>query len=286
MKTICVGDNVIDFYVNTGQMFPGGNAVNAAVHLAKLGCESAYFGNFGTDAMAGVIRRALERFGVDFSRCYTIPGATTKYCKYEVTGGERTYIGVELGANWRGPMDLTPEDLEYIRSFGMIFSSCNAKMENEMAKIAALGKIFIFDFGEKEKYRVDEYLQKVCPGLDLAMFSAGSLDAESARRFAERILAHGAANVLLTMGKAGQFLVNREAAVYGESRLVDAVDTMGAGDAFLAAFAAAASEAGWEKGEQLSEAKAAAALARAADYARENCLHGGGFGYEILPAGQ
>ena len=283
MKSICVGDNVIDLYVNSGRMYPGGNAVNTAAHLAKLGAESVYFGNFGTDAMAGVVKRALDRAGVDRSRCYTIDGATTKHCNYEVTDGERQFLNVELGANWQGPMTLTDQDLAYIRSFDMALSSCNAKMENEMRKIAALGNLFIFDFGEKEKYRTDDYLAKVCPGLDLAMFSVepeGDL-----KGFAEHVLDQGAANVLLTMGRSGQMLISRDVCVMGESKLVDAVDTMGAGDAFLAAFVYEMFGAGWRKGEALPAGKVTAALDRASDFARQNCLVGGGFGYEVTDCG-
>ncbi len=281
MKSICVGDNVIDYYVNSGRMYPGGNAVNAAVHLAKLGEDSVYFGNFGTDTMAGVVKRALDRFGVDRSRCYTIEGATTKHCNYEVAGGERRFVNVDLGADWRGPMTLNDQDLAYIRSFDAVLSSCNAKMENEMLKIAALGNLFIFDFGEKSKYRVDDYLEKVCPGLDLAMFSIEPEAECSLKAFAEYVLDKGAANVLLTMGKNGQMLFNRDVCIHGESKLVDAVDTMGAGDAFLAAFVSVLFGIGWRKGDSLSAEKAAEALDRASDYARQNCLVGGGFGYEV-----
>ena len=41
MKLLSVGDNVIDYYVNTGEMYPGGNAVNVAVHASKIGVDAA-----------------------------------------------------------------------------------------------------------------------------------------------------------------------------------------------------------------------------------------------------
>ena len=51
MKLIALGDNVIDAYRNTGEHFPGGNAVNVAVHAARLGAQAEYLGAFG-DARA------------------------------------------------------------------------------------------------------------------------------------------------------------------------------------------------------------------------------------------
>jgi fructoselysine 6-kinase len=44
-----LGDNVVDRYVNEGMMYPGGNAVNVAVHARRSG------------AIASIRRRA--RFG-------------------------------------------------------------------------------------------------------------------------------------------------------------------------------------------------------------------------------
>ncbi len=282
MKCVCVGDNVIDYYVNNKRMYPGGNAVNVAVHLAKLGMDSAYFGNYAADEMAHVIQRALKKFHVDDSKCYEIADASTKHCVYNVIDGERTFLRVELGPNWQGPMHLSEKDMEYLSTFDVVISSCNAKMEYEMKRIGELDNLFVYDFGEKEKYRTDEYLDKVCPNLDLALFSLEKTTEENVRAFAERMLDKGVKNVLVTMGRSGQYLINRNLMVHGESKLVDAVDTMGAGDSFLAAFVKEMLLAGWQKGDILSEEKVKRALESGSEYARENCLVEGGFGYEVL----
>ena len=63
---------------------------------------------------------------------------------------------------------------------------------------------------------------------------------------------------------------------------VEAVDTMGAGDSFLAAFVKTLYELGWQKGEVITSAKAEKALQAASEYSSINCLNGGAFGYEIL----
>ena len=49
IKIACVGDNCVDFYDNTNEAFPGGNPVNVAVYVRRLGGESAYLGAVGTD---------------------------------------------------------------------------------------------------------------------------------------------------------------------------------------------------------------------------------------------
>ena len=282
MKSVCVGDNVIDYYVNSKRMYPGGNSLNVSVHLARLGNESTYLGNIGNDKMAGVIQRALDANNVDHSECVIIEGGTTKHCNYEIIDGERRFVNVVTGDKWSGPMDLTPEKIEYIKGFDVVISNCNAKMQDEMKKISRLDKVYVYDFGEKDKYHVEEYLNLVCDNMDLAMFSFPHVSEEVIGEFAKRIMAHGVVNVLVTMGSHGQYLINEKGIVHGDVKYVEAVDTMGAGDSFLAAFVSETFKQGWEKGEVLSREKIEQSFDVASSYSRDNCLAGGGFGYEIL----
>lgn len=151
MKTLCFSDNVIDYYQNTSEMFPGGNAVNVAVHLAKQQVDSHYLGHFGDDAMGQVIIKALKEHGVIFDHSKVVKNSTTKHCIYSIKDGERTFVKVELGKNWQGRFPLDEQLLDYMNEFDVIISSCNSKMEDEMRKIGQLKPIFVYDFGEKEK---------------------------------------------------------------------------------------------------------------------------------------
>lgn len=47
MKIIGIGDNVIDRYLNLHRIYPGGNAVNVAVHMARQGAQASYLGGAG-----------------------------------------------------------------------------------------------------------------------------------------------------------------------------------------------------------------------------------------------
>ncbi|MBQ1299649.1 MAG: hypothetical protein IIY25_00865, partial [Erysipelotrichaceae bacterium] len=100
-------------------------------------------------------------------------------------------------------------------------------------------------------------------------------------RFCDRIRSKGVTNVLVTMGRHGQYLCNENGCVHGEARYVEAVDTMGAGDSFLAAFVNQLCNAGWKKGEVLCREKIEAAFDIASSYSRDNCLSKGGFGFEV-----
>ena len=97
MKLIALGDNVIDYYHNTQECFPGGNAVNVAVHAARLGAQAEYLGSLGDDKMAHIVEKALRENGVDISHCPVLQGRTTKVCSYDVVNGERSFIEVITG---------------------------------------------------------------------------------------------------------------------------------------------------------------------------------------------
>ena len=65
MKLICIGDNVVDCYLDEGVCYPGGDAVNVAVHAKRCGAEKVtYMGVFGNDAEAARGRRG-ESFTED-----------------------------------------------------------------------------------------------------------------------------------------------------------------------------------------------------------------------------
>ncbi|MEF2887191.1 PfkB family carbohydrate kinase, partial [Gemmiger sp.] len=112
MKLIALGDNVIDYYHNTQECFPGGNAVNVAVHAARLGAQAEYLGSLGDDKMAHIVEKALRENGVDISHCPVLPGRTTKVCSYDVVNGERSFIEVITGESWTGPLQIGARELD------------------------------------------------------------------------------------------------------------------------------------------------------------------------------
>ena len=62
-------------------------------------------------------------------------------------------------------------------------------------------------------------------------------DIASATEAAHKLLARGATNVLITLGAQGSLLVNNSGSSHVAAQRVDAIDTTGAGDCFLGAFA-------------------------------------------------
>ena len=281
MKVIALGDNVIDYYRNTGECFPGGNAVNVAVHAARQGAEAEYLGNLGTDAYAEVIVRALDEFHVAHSHCPVLVGKTTKVCNYDVTDGERSFVSVVTGPDWAGPIQLSEEELRYLSGADLIACSCNAKMPEQMRRVQELPPVFVYDFGEKEKYRTEEYYDQVCGHIDLAMFSCSPMGEEEFREFCRPLHGRGVVHVLATIGAEGQLLSAGGRIVKKDVQKIVPSDTMGAGDSFLAAFLNTLLQFGWQKNRQMPEKALSAAVQAGQKASAENCMRQGGFGVKV-----
>ena len=98
MRLIALGDNCIDLYRNTGEAFPGGNALNAAVCAARLGISAEYLGALGTDIMAQLICRTLDERGVCRS------GSAGRAGQGVRGAGRKWRTGLSRGAG-RAPLD-------------------------------------------------------------------------------------------------------------------------------------------------------------------------------------
>ena len=121
-----------------------------------------------------------------------------------------------------------------------------------------------------------------CPYLELGQFSCDHMEQEDIRKLLQDVHAHGCKNVVATMGSRGQIFYNGKEYIEGRVHYVEPIDTMGAGDSFLAALMVSLLIHGWKKGEELSGTVIEKALDEAAAYSAKNCLHEGGFGFKNL----
>ena len=151
-------------------------------------------------------------------------------------------------------------------------------MPEQMAAVQALPAVFAYDFGEKEKYRTDAYYDEVCHGIDLAMLSCKPMDKAAFAELCAPLHRRGVVHVLATMGAAGQMLSVQGKIVEKTTQMVEASDTMGAGDSFLAAFLCSLYTAGWQKAKPMPEQALLAALAAGQQVSARNCMAQGGFG--------
>jgi sugar/nucleoside kinase (ribokinase family) len=280
MKVIGYGDNVVDRYVNKGLYFPGGNCINFAVYAKQIGIPSAYLGMFGEDKEAEHLQNTLKNLNVDIRMCQTEKGSVTERCDVDLIDGDRIFREDDSRENLHGSLSLSDKELKYLAKFDLIHCSCYAEEEDEIPKLKGLNSLITYDFSNDEEYREDSYLQAICPYIDFALFSCEGMQDQEIDALLKKVHGLGTQYVLATMGIHGQRLYDGNMFYAGKVNLLEAVDTMGAGDSFFTAFLMSLLKSGWKKGTFLNKESISNAFGFAAQFSANNCLVHGAFGFE------
>jgi fructoselysine 6-kinase len=262
-----VGDNCIDRlrYATDGRLvrLVGGNALNVAIQARRAGIEAAYFGAIGPDEDGDLVRRALEREGVNVSGLVVRPG-NTSITQIEVrSDGERIMAHEDFGVCQGYAPE--PEALACIRRADHVHLGWFDDGGALRQQLASEGQSVSQDLTVNADPR-----NLGVEGLAIAFGShPGAID--DAERLGREWLAQGARMAVITRGAEGASVISAENVWHIPAERVDPVDTTGAGDSFIAGFLAA-----WLRGAEPDlAARAGARLARL------TCLHEGGFPQNI-----
>lgn len=263
ISTIGVGDNTVDTYVHCRKKYPGGNALNVAVLAGQYGAVSAYLGAVGGDENGQIIRNALQVEGIDYSRCRFIHDVPNAYAQVNVIDGERVFGGSSSGAS--AMLHLEQADLEYIQGFDVVHTSIYSYLDSQLGELRSASRVLSFDFSD----HLDELerILNIFPMVDVAIFSVSNCSL-SIKQLLDELSPEPSQIVIFTQGNLGSYVHHKEHLYFQESVKVDAVDSMGAGDAYIAAFLV----------QYYSKHHIEKAMQLAAEKAAQNCLHMGAFG--------
>lgn len=261
MRICGVGDNVVDRYPQRGLMYPGGNAVNVAVHAARCGAEAAYLGVLGTDEAGGHIRGALDAEGVGTDRVRTADGPNAYATVHLDADGDRHFTATDEGVSRFTPDDA---DLNWLAGFDLAHTGDCSRLEHAVPFLARACPVS-YDFSNRSW----SYAAPLLPYVRYAVFSRPGAGDREAAALAEAAHRSGPGTVVVTRGSRGA-LVSRDGVSHLQPVMpVEVVDTLGAGDSFVARLLVAL----------LDGAPVPSAAAQAAAYAAEVCTHEGAFGH-------
>lgn len=275
IKVIGLGDNVVDKYEHIKTMYPGGNALNFASYAKKLGIESAFLGAFGSDSESEHVQNTINELGLDISRCRYFEGENG-CARVTLENGDRVFLGSNSGGVLReNGLNLTEDDLEYIKSFDLLHAGLYGYTEPELDKIKQLNIPISFDFSDD--FTMEE-VERIAPKVDFSFFSCSHLKTDEMLNLMMKVFRLGSKVVLITMGKKGALLYDGDKFYAQEPELVEAIDTMGAGDSFITAFLvnyiSKVKENKLDKETIIKES-----LNEGAIFSAKTCLIEGSFGY-------
>lgn len=229
MRVAAVGDNCLDVYVAIGKAYPGGNPVNVAVYMRRLGMDTSYTGVIGTDQYGSIMKNALADKGVDISHLHIRHGKTA-VTQVELVNGERVFGDYDEGV--MADFKLNKEDIDFLCRHDLLHTGIWGKIENNLPELHRRGVKISFDFADKLDH---EIVKQALPFVDYAFFSY-TKDDEFIRNYLMNAQAYGPKLAIATLGENGSIAYDGKLFTTFDIVPVKVVDTMGAGDSFIAGF--------------------------------------------------
>lgn len=248
MKVVTAGDNCMDVYDLMGKAYPGGNPVNVAVYWKRLGGEASYIGAVGDDDYGERMQKAISGKGVDTSHLYVMHGHTA-ITHVEVVEGNRVFGQYDEGV--LEDFCLSNEDMRFISHHDLFVSGIWGGTDDRIPEIYKMGIPVAFDFATKWKHPL---VRRLAPYVTYGFFA---LDDESeeelktvigeshvdkdelmnlVKDFMYQIHDLGTKVVVVTMGEQGSLAWDGEQLYKFGIVNCAVVDTMGAGDSYIAGF--------------------------------------------------
>jgi fructokinase len=249
------GEALIDRIQNddgTQRAAPGGGPFNTARALARLGVPTAFLGRLSDDVFGRELASALISDGVRLDLTSIGPEPTTiaiadvddeGFAEYEflVQGTSAPNLtpemvpeelGPDVGALHVGTLGLILEPMASTLA-ELVTRECGKRLVMLDPNIR-VGLIPDDEYRDRLKTSMSQSAVVKASEADLAWIYPG-LDYELA---AEEILQAGVSLVVVTLGSRGAFGAHPSARIHVDAPHVEVVDTIGAGDAFGAAFLA------------------------------------------------
>ena len=222
----------------------GGKGANQAVMAARLGAEVGMLTKLGRDVFGeGTLKNYREQ-GIDTDFVLFDESLSSGVAPIFVNDNAQNFIVIVPGAN----MALSPADVraasDLILTADLLVCQLEIPIETtlEAFRVAKSGNVRTILNPAPAAALPDELLQHadICaPNETETQLLTGlpvstSAEAEQAAR---ALLARGPSIVILTLGERGILVVDQETAHHVPALRVEAVDTTGAGDAFIGSLA-------------------------------------------------
>jgi ribokinase len=243
----------------------GGKGANQAVAAAKLGSNVMMVTKVGDDLFADNTIQNLKNFGIDTEFTVKVPGTSSGVAPIFVDPESKNRILIIKGAN----QHLSPDDVDHAAEKLKKCSLIVLQLEIPLPTIYRA-----IDFGNE--HGIPVILNPAPASKELDFDYVGKCDFfvpneseletltdlpvetdEQVQAAALTLIEKGVKNVIVTMGSRGVMWVTKDDVQTVASHKVDAIDTTGAGDAFIGCF----SHYYVQKGDVLSAMKMATAFA-------------------------
>jgi len=265
-KIVVIGGTYVDMAIRCGQIPTPGQSVsgsalsytatgpgpNQAVEAALCGCAVHLISKVGSDPFAQMAKSSLAEFGVSTEFIYTAKAKNTGVMVTLVNAKGENASCMYIGAN----SALQPQDIEAAEQIISEADVCLIHGQLPQAAIVTAlrcaklhGTKVILNPARPMKQRgqqdsdlpmeyfsADIFIPNLYEAADITEHSAANI--HTAKLIGSDLVARGVGSAVITMGKRGCMVVDRESADHIPAFEVELVDQTGRGDAFAGALAA------------------------------------------------
>ncbi len=233
------------------RVLPGGKGANQAVAAARLGARVTFVGAVGDDEFADPATSGLREAGVDLDRLAVVPGGTGVAVVTVAADGENSIVVIP-GANAAVGSDAVRRHADLLAAADVVVLQGEIPRDGiETAAGLAGGRVVVnlapvVDVDPEVLRRADPLVvneHEAHGALELLDGAAAAGEGAADEEVVARLRAAGVPSVVLTRGAQGALVAGGDAGCGSDgvavpSPRVNAVDTTGAGDAFVGALAA------------------------------------------------
>ncbi len=284
LEVLSIGETLIDLISDAEQgslgearsfhLYPGGQAANVALNVARLGGSAALVARVGDDPFGSYLRQHLEAAGVETAYIRTTPQTPTTLVVVTRHSTKPDFV-VYRGADAQmvpGDMPLallSETTLVHTSAFALSREPSCSTVLDFVKQAHEAGCLISFDPNYHPRLwdmhdNPASIFARICPCVNLTkpslddcirLFGPG----QPPEVYAAQFLAWGAQQVVLTMSSAGVLLANAAGTSYYPTHEVEVVDVTGAGDSFWAGLLLATLD-GYAMPEAIRAAQAVAAI--------------------------
>ncbi|MGI6713724.1 MAG: ribokinase [Bacilli bacterium] len=227
---------------------PGGKGANQAVASAKFGAKTYLLGAVGDDVFGGELFQTLRNYQVDTEHVQQIKGPSGIAVIIIENQDNRIIISGEANAKYQ-----IETALASLREIGKPGDILVVQFELPFPVVAAAikeGRKMGLYVIVNPAPAMAHFPRELCPLIDLLVPNQieAHVFAEDEKRLCsideltEKILQSGVTSVIITLGEKGAIYRDEKQQFSVPARLVEVVDTTGAGDTFIGTLAAALTE--------------------------------------------
>ncbi len=271
---LSVGEMLIDFIPtapvhtleggdNCYRPHPGGAPANAAVAVARLGGASRFIGKFSYDAFGQLLIQVLQNNNVDSQYVRSTHDGTTALALVALQDNGQRYFSFYRNRTADTLLEVSDLDWNAWQDVALCHA-CSITLSTEPSRTATLaamdhtrqlGALVSFDVNMRPAFWSSEQAMRdamldIVPRTDILKLSVEEAnlfdstlqfatpeqgDVMQLSRLGEQLLQQGPRLIIITFGSKGALLITQTHKVEVPTVPVRAIDTTGAGDAFIGA---------------------------------------------------